>query len=154
MVHNHLTQGHPSPCRGQGQLGISLPDTSFPRLISSISWLQTTQKEAKYSRLAGERFNKQGNFQERLVWGAGEMSCSPHLPARLLSVYIEALKSFSHIYHPAGLNTLLFLCVLENGSGCGNCEQKYLPRKGKGVRCLLFAASIQLAGQLAVIFSG
>lgn len=57
----------------------------------------------------GDRFNKQGNLQKRLVLGGCVMRRSPFLPATILSFYIKAIKGFSHVHHPSDLNdTLLF----------------------------------------------
>ena len=76
-----------------------------PQLPSEIwNWPQYTEgkerweKEADHSRLVGGRFNKQGNLLTTLALGSSKMSRSPHLPARILKVYIEALTGFSHVY--------------------------------------------------------
>ena len=61
----------------------------------------------------------------RFVLGSCETSRSPHLPARMLKVCVEALTGFSHVYCPDGLNNTLISesCDLENGSHCENVEQ-------------------------------
>lgn len=47
-------------------------------------------------------------------------SSTPHLPSKILKVYVETLVGFSHAFGPEGLNSTLFSqgCVLGNGSGC------------------------------------
>ena len=47
-------------------------------------------KERGISRLVGGSFNKQGNFQMRLV--LDKMWTFPHLPCRILKVYPEAVN--------------------------------------------------------------
>ena len=47
-------------------------------------------KERGISRLVGGSFNKQGNFQMRLV--LDKMRTFPHLPCRILKVYPEAVN--------------------------------------------------------------
>ena len=51
-----------------------------------------------HTRLVGGKFNKQENLHTRLVLGGCKKSGSPHQPARILKVYIEALTGFSHVY--------------------------------------------------------
>lgn len=63
--------------------------------------------------LVGGRFNKQF-ILKRLVLGSCKMNRSPHLPSRILKVYIADLTGFSHLYCPDGLNCTLLPqgCVL------------------------------------------
>ena len=53
------------------------------------------KKEADHSRLAGGSFNKQENLHMRLALTDCKRSRSPHPPARILRVCIEALTGFS-----------------------------------------------------------
>ena len=58
----------------------------------------------------------------RLVLGGCKRSRFPHLPARILKVYVEALTRFSYVCCPDGLNNALLSqgCILEKGSSCEN----------------------------------
>ena len=66
-----------------------------------------TEEAADHSRLVGGRFNKQENLLMRLVLGGHKVSRSPHSPARILKVYIEAFTGLSHTYRPGDLSTTL-----------------------------------------------
>ena len=44
--------------------------------------------------LVASRFNKQGNLLTRLALGSHKTGISPHLPTRILKVYVEALTGF------------------------------------------------------------
>lgn len=63
---------------------------------------------------------------------------SPHLPVRILNVYIEASMGFSFIYCSVGLNrTLLFQgYVLEMAPTVRTVGGTYIPRIEEGVRGL------------------
>lgn len=65
------------------------------------------KKEADHSVLVGAVFNKEGNLLRRLVLGGHKTSRSPHPPALILKVYIEALTGFSHVSCPGILITTL-----------------------------------------------
>lgn len=54
------------------------------------------KKEAGHSGLIDGRFNKQENLLRRLILGGSKRNRSPHLPSRILNVYVEA-KQFSHM---------------------------------------------------------
>ena len=84
------------------------------KLVPMCRGLRQTEKRGRLLQMVGCRFNKQGNLHMRLVLGNHKVSRPPHLPARILKVYTEALTGFSHIYHPHGLNTTLLSegCVL------------------------------------------
>ena len=94
------------------------------------------KKEADHSRLVGGRSNKQGNLQMRFV--LNKTGNSPHLPARIFRVYIEALMRFSHIYSPDGLNKTSISqgFVLEVASKMRTVGGTYIARTGEGVRSL------------------
>ena len=66
------------------------------------------KKKADHSKSVGSSLNKQGNLIMMLVLGCHKMSRSPHLPTRILKVYIESLTVFRHMYNPGSFkNTLL-----------------------------------------------
>ena len=52
-----------------------------------------------HSRLVGATFSKQENIHTRPVLGSYKMIRPPHLPARILKVYTEALTGISHTDH-------------------------------------------------------
>lgn len=56
---------------------------------------------------------------------------SPHPPARILEVCIEALMGFSCVLCANGFNNTLH-CVLEKGSHCGNSGQNIHSMEGGG----------------------
>lgn len=93
------------------------------------------KKVAIRSTLVGDRFNKQGNSQMRLMLGGHSNCRSPHPPSRLL-VYIKALPGFRHVYHPDGLNNTLIPqdCVLETAPSVGMAGGMYIPRVWERVR--------------------
>lgn len=62
------------------------------------------QIEAGPSRLAGGRFNKEGNLLRRLVSCGGQTNGSPNRRPES-EVYIEAYTWFSHVFRPGGVNT-------------------------------------------------
>lgn len=90
------------------------------------------KKEVGRSRLVGSRFNKQGNLHTRLVSGSHKTSRSPHLPARILKVYIESLTVVNHIYYLDALNNIILSqrFVLENGKH-GKVIRSYIPKTGE-----------------------
>lgn len=75
-----------------------------------VSRGQRGSEEAGHSRLVGGSLTSKGTYPTRLVLGR-----SPHPPARVLTVYTEALPGFRHVYHPHGLHGTLLsqACVLE-----------------------------------------
>ena len=111
------------------------------------------RKEANHLRLVGGRFDKQGNLHMRLFL-SDKMSTSPHPPARVLKVYIEALTRFSHVYSPDGLNNTLLSqgCVPREASGRGEGKWKPHSKDGGGSEELPIVR-VQLTGQLAVASS-
>lgn len=121
------------------------------------------KKEADQSRMVCGRFKKQrlknkfkiknqGNKHMRCVLGVYKISISPHLLARILKVYIQALTRFSHVCCPDGLNNTLLSSghLLENDSHCGNGGQNINSKdRGRGVELLI--AWVRLVGQLEVM---
>ena len=112
------------------------------------------KKEADHSRMAGGRFNKQGNWHTRLILGSRKRCRFQHPPTRILKAYIETLTGFSHVFSPDGLNNTLLPqgCVLEKGPtmrmGNGGQDILYFPRTREGVRSLwLPGASSQVNWQ-------
>ena len=103
-----------------------------PALISRGK--EKLRKEAENSRWVGGRFHKQGNLSTRLVLSSHTTIRSPHPPARILKVCIEALPEFSHIFSLDGLNNILLSqgCVLETAPSVGTLG----PRTGERVRSL------------------
>lgn len=130
VVQKHLICRQPHPTQR------SLPtrdfpfDASFPRPISSMSWLacqllvpklalihkRREKKEAGHSILVGGSVHKQENLLLRLVLGTKRQSL--HSPARIFKVYIEALAGFDQLDHQSSLNNTLLLWgwVLREGS--------------------------------------
>lgn len=49
------------------------------------------EKEPDYSRLAGRRFNEQGDLHSRLALGSYKMNRSLYLLSRVLRVYVGAV---------------------------------------------------------------
>lgn len=105
-----------------------------------------------------------GDWQELInegtyIWGLSQVancktSSSPHLPARILKVYVEALTRFSHIFSLDGFNSTLLSqgYVLGNGSGCGNSVPNIL-FKDNGGRGEPSIAWVQLTGQPGIVSS-
>lgn len=62
-----------------------------------------------HSRLVGATFSKQENIHMRPVLGSCKMMRPPHLPARILKVYTEALTGLSHTDHPLASVPLYYL---------------------------------------------
>jgi len=93
---------------------------------------QRLKKEANHSRLAGSRFNKQGNLHTRLVLGSYKMRSLPESEK-----FTEALLSWLHI-SPDGLsNTVLSEhCILETALAMGIVDGRCFPRTGEKVRRL------------------
>ena len=82
------------------------------------------------------------------------MNKSPHLPARILKVYIEALMGFSHTYHPDGLDNAMLSqgYILENSFHCGTGQNNvYSKYRGEGEEPL--TVWVQLADQPEVTSS-
>ena len=66
----------------------------------------------------------------------GQKTSRSHPPARILKVYIEVLKEFSHIHSPDGRhNTLLSQgWVFERVPSAGTMGRTHIPRKEEGIR--------------------
>ena len=78
------------------------------------------------------------------------MSRSPHLLARILKVYTEALTEFSHIYYPDGLNPHYCLKAVSSGNfSNGEGKQNIHCKDREGNRSLI--AQVQLTGQPPVL---
>lgn len=80
----------------------------------------------------------------KLVLGSCRTKRFPHLPAKILEVYIEALTGLSYVYHPDGANTLLSQgCVLGlHPSSAGKTSVAHGPSTGEGsLRKLLLSRS-------------
>ena len=101
---------------------------------------QRLKKEANHSRLAGSRFNKQGNLHTRLVLGSYKMRSLPESEK-----FTEALMSWLHI-NPDGLsNTILSEhCILETALAMGIVDGRCFPRTGEKVRRLMARSSSQV----------
>lgn len=56
------------------------------------------ERKGGHSRLAGGRFNKQGDLYMRLVLGGCKINRSQHPPTRILKVCREAFTEVSHVY--------------------------------------------------------
>ena len=86
---------------------------------------ERVKTKADHFRWVGGRFNKQGNLHTELVLHCCKRKRSTHLPTRILKIYIEVLKGFSHVRHQDGLNNtpLSQGCVLESSSHCWNSGQ-------------------------------
>lgn len=71
--------------------------------------------------------------------GWPQMIRSPHLPARRLKGYVEALTRFSHICYSKGLNNTLLAQGrdLEYGSYCGNSRKNVYSEDRRGDKELL-----------------
>ena len=97
------------------------------------------KNEADHARWVGGKFSQRENLLMRLVVSSCKTSRSPHLPARILKVYIDVLNGFSHIFSPDGLsNTLLSQgYMLGRALAMGMVGGMYMPRTGKGVRSFL-----------------
>lgn len=65
------------------------------------------------------------------------------LPARVLSVYIEATPGFSCVHSPDGLNSTVLSpgCILEVAPTVGIMGRKYIPRTGERVWSLRWPRS-------------
>lgn len=108
------------------------------------------KKEADHSVLVGGRFNPQGNLNTWLVL-ASYNTIYNHLP-NLKS--LETLTSFSHIYCPDGLNTILLCqsCVLWQLLAQGRHVEHTLPGQEWGSILQLLGSS-SLSDQPAVTSS-
>lgn len=95
-------------------------------------------KEADHPRLAGDRFNKEGNLHRKLVLGSCKMSGSLRPPAGILEVFIETLTGCSNIYHPYVLNNTLLSqgYIFEVVASMGIAGRMYIPRIREEVRSL------------------
>ena len=82
----------------------------------------------------GGRFNKQRSLHTRLVLDSSKTTRSPHSPARILKVHIEALAVFSHVCCPDALNNTLLsqVCVLGTAPTVGTEGRVYIPRMERG----------------------
>ena len=89
---------------------------------------------------------------EALVLGNRKTGRSPHLPVRILKVYVEVLAGFSHMYHPDGLNnTWLPLGYIFGRAPTAGMVDRTVHSKNRGGGEQPPIAHVQLKGQLAVI---
>ena len=89
--------------------------------------------------LVGGSLNMQGNLHRRLVLGSWKMGRSPHLPARILRVYTEALMRLNHVSSSYGVNNAR-LCPWS--SYCvGTMGGTHIPRTEEVVRSLQVSGS-------------
>lgn len=74
----------------------------------------------------------------RFVLGGCKRNISPHLPARILQVYIEDLIGFHNIFNSDGLNnTLLSQGYMHHMTpSIEIAGMMYIPRPGEGLRSL------------------
>lgn len=131
-----------------GQLGISpWMNASFQGPISSVSWLACQLLAHKLAPVhRGEAgIKKRGRLFQMKGWAVfinketyydTYLRCqkkrrSPHPPARILEVCIEALMGFSCVFCANGFNNTLH-CVLEKDSHCGNSGQNIHSMEGGG----------------------
>ena len=112
---------------------------------------ERSKKEADYSRLVGGRFNKQQLTYKACVGHLQDKYLSAPAHQSLESLY-GALKVFSHMYRPDGLNSPLLSQGLENGSSSGNSGQNVHSKARGGCEEPLIAG-VQLRGQSAVTCS-
>lgn len=56
------------------------------------------KKEAGHCVLRGGSFNKQRNLHRRFVLDGCKKKRCPNFPARVLKVYLEVLRGYSHIF--------------------------------------------------------
>ena len=112
-----------------------------------------TEEGADHFRLVSGSFNQQGSLHMRLVLGGCKMSRSPHLPARILKVYIEVLTGFSHEFSPDGLNNILISqgCALEMAPAMGKADKHPFQGQGRGEEPQI--GQVQLSSHLAVMSS-
>ena len=111
---------------------------SFPRwnlkLVPVRVW---RDRRGRILRIGGGSFNKQRNLHVMFVPDSLKTNRSPHLPTRILRVYIEALTGFSHIFSPDDLNIFLSQgCILETAPNVEMVGEMYIPRIEEGVRSL------------------
>lgn len=98
------------------------------------------------------RFNKQGYFHMRLVWGGCKNSRSCNPPFEIFEVYIQALPRVSHIVSPDSLNHTLLsqTCILASVAlAMGMVGETYSTEEGGASH-----GSLQLANQSAVTSFG
>lgn len=81
-------------------------------------------------RWLGGRCNKQGDLHMWFALGSHKMNRSLHILPSILRVYIEALKGFSHIFSPDGLNNRAHSrgCALEVAPCVGLVGRAHSPR--------------------------
>lgn len=70
-------------------------------------------------------------YLRRLDLSGSKWSRSPHLSVRIITVYIEVLAGFSHIFSAEGLNNTLFSHVLERAPS-GHDGRKVHSKEGGG----------------------
>lgn len=72
----------------------------------------------------------------KIVLGSHTMRRSPHCPARILKVPVEAFMGFSHVFSPGGLNDSLPSqgSVIGTPSSVGKTSKMLAPRTRGGVR--------------------
>lgn len=75
------------------------------KLVLYMEGKQRLKKETNLSRLVGGKFSKQENWLTRLAFCGNKTSRSPHLPAKMSTVYVEALIWLGHVFSPDGGNS-------------------------------------------------
>lgn len=71
----------------------------------------------------GALIKNHGNLHIRLVLGDCKRSRSPHPPASISKLYVEALSGLSRICQPDGLKTLEYIRAVSLGQLSGGWEQ-------------------------------
>lgn len=106
------------------------------------------KKEAKYSSLVVDPFNKQDNLHTRLALDNHKISRSLHLPTRILKIYREDLTWFSPLFNPDSLSNALLSqgCILEIAPCVGMMGKTYILSMEMGVRNLSLTVWVQLGG--------
>lgn len=144
-------------CQNIGLQLQGLPGWNKKLALYAGGWGETLCEGKEWSeergiplQMAGGRFNKQGNWDARIVVGDHEMSRSLHLPSRILKkVYIDTLPGFSHIYHLDCFSSTLLphFCVLVAYSCVGKASRTHVLRTGVGVRSLWLPSSSSWVNQ-------
>lgn len=105
------------------------------------------KKDAGYSRLVGDRLNKQGNLTWVLVWAPTRQADTCIMQD--WKVYMVALTGFRQVFSPAGLNNTLLSqgCLLRTVASVGTVGRCPFQRQGREWGA--FSCLSQATGHLA-----